>query len=79
MEGISAEVLLTVHISVQPEDAGVQESERPSQPIPPLLLPLLLQPATVRDARLFLDLKTPVGCKRTVSALNIELQSAMAR
>lgn len=56
-------LLLTVHIGVQPEDAGVRESERPPQPVPPLLLPLLLQPATVRDARLFLDLKTPAGRK----------------
>lgn len=64
---------LTVHISVQPEDAGVWESQRPSQPVTPLLPSLLLQPATVRDARLLLDLKTPINIQTDVPS-NIQLQ-----
>lgn len=57
--------LLTVQVSMQPEYAGVWVSQRAPQAIAALLAPLLRQPATVWDARLLVDLKTPADDTRT--------------
>lgn len=48
-----------MRVGVQPEDAGVWVSEGPAQATTPFLAPLLLQPVTVWDAGLLVDLKTP--------------------
>lgn len=50
--------LLTLHVSMQPEDAGFWVPQRPSEPVASLLPPLLLHPVAVRDSSLFMDLKT---------------------
>lgn len=51
--------ILTVHVGMQPEDAGVGVSQGPSEAAAAILPPLLLQPLTVRHARLLVHLETP--------------------
>lgn len=52
-------MILTVQVGVQPEDAGVGVSKGPAQTAAALLPPLLLQPPTVRHARLLVHLEAP--------------------
>lgn len=49
----------TVHVGVQPEDAGVGVPKGSSQTATPNLPPLLLQPLTVRHPRLLVHLEAP--------------------
>lgn len=65
--------LLTVHVSMQPEYAGVRVSQRAPQAVAALLAPLLRQPAAVWDARLLVDLKTPADDTRTGRHAGIEI------
>lgn len=51
--------MLTVHVGMQPEDAGVGVSKGSAQTAAALLPPLLLQPMTVRHARLLVHLEAP--------------------
>lgn len=61
--------LLTVHVGVQPEDAEVGVSKGTAQPAAALLPPLLLQPLTVRDARLLVHLEAPDKHNMSVRAV----------
>lgn len=71
----STNSVLTVHVSVQPEDAGVWVPQRPPQLITSLLPPLLLQPVAVGDARLLVDLKTPSINKNTCRDAVVKLNT----
>lgn len=51
--------VLTLHVCVQPEDAGVGEPQGPSEAV--AALPLLLQPVAVRNTRVVVNLKTSVN------------------
>lgn len=53
--------LLTLRVNLQPENAGVWVPQRPPQPITSLLPPLFLQPATMGNTCLLMDLQTSVG------------------
>lgn len=60
---------LTVRVGVQPEDAGVGVPKGSAQTAAPLLRPLLLQPLTVRHARLLVHLEAPENTHRLSGAL----------
>lgn len=71
--------LLTVCVGVQPEDAGVWVSKGPAKPTTPFLAPLLLQPVTVWDTGLLVDLKTPEDDKHTHAVINFRPGLCMNR